>query len=639
MSGSSDYTTTPNLALFKPISNRAIGTWGDLWNSNADTLDGAMANLSGGPFLPLTGGSVSGPITLPGNATTALQAIPLQQLTAAVTVSVKTYGAVGNGTTNDTTAIQAASNAIPASGGILLFPPGVYLVTSQITVPSNTIVQGQGATLLGSFAVAQAILTNRNFAATTLTDHDITVRDLTLDYGSSPPNGGSHAIHFMMVRNVCVTNCTFQCRGAGDGVSLPGSYNAIIEGCTAYGFTNSAYDFWWGCSNGRVIGCYAETAASAQMVAWNPENTAEQSNALSSYSFMLANCTLVCTGPNAIPSQLEPLVGGNYAGNIAVLGNTFYNSYLVMRGATSNAVVANNVFDSVAGGVGVIVVVPRNGGTPANFTITGNTIVNPATTAANTAVINAPISGALIANNAIFGGVAGVTGIDTGSATPTVHGNYISNGIINSTLSTAQTDTLRLGRGLKFGSQTATGPGDFSKHIDLYGGQAGINVQGGGLTTYTTPSGGAHEFYTGATQLGYINGGGLTLSGAVTVGGVGNFGGGINFDNIVAGTPTDLSKHITLIGGFGLSASSGQLNLVVPAGQGIVHYIGGAVVGEQFPNGFWSVGLQSQGGLGVFGAAILASKPTLTGAKGGNTALASVIAALVAYGMATDSTT
>ena len=39
MSGNSDYTTTPNLALFKPISNRAIGTWGDLWNSNADKLD------------------------------------------------------------------------------------------------------------------------------------------------------------------------------------------------------------------------------------------------------------------------------------------------------------------------------------------------------------------------------------------------------------------------------------------------------------------------------------------------------------------------------------------------------------------------------------------------------------------------
>jgi hypothetical protein len=61
MSGSSDYTTTPHLGLYKPVRNMAIGTWGDLWNSNADALDSAIHFASGGgPFLPLAGGSVSG---------------------------------------------------------------------------------------------------------------------------------------------------------------------------------------------------------------------------------------------------------------------------------------------------------------------------------------------------------------------------------------------------------------------------------------------------------------------------------------------------------------------------------------------------------------------------------------------------
>ena len=75
MSGSPDYTTTPNLALFKPISNRATGTWGDLWNSNADKLDATMANLSGGPFLPIAGGTMTGAVVLAG-ISTAPTAVP-----------------------------------------------------------------------------------------------------------------------------------------------------------------------------------------------------------------------------------------------------------------------------------------------------------------------------------------------------------------------------------------------------------------------------------------------------------------------------------------------------------------------------------------------------------------------------------
>ena len=49
--------------------------------------------------------------------------------------------------------------------------------------------------------------------------------------------------------------------------------------------------------------------------------------------------------------------------------------------------------------------------------------------------------------------------------------------------------------------------------------------------------------------------------------------------------------------------------------------------------------LQVAGGVGAYGAAPPASKPSFTGAKGGNTALASVIAVLVAAGFATDTTT
>lgn len=54
------------------------------------------------------------------------------------TVSVKDFGAVGDGVADDTAAIQAAIDSIAATGGSVYFPvPAIYLITSQINVTSN----------------------------------------------------------------------------------------------------------------------------------------------------------------------------------------------------------------------------------------------------------------------------------------------------------------------------------------------------------------------------------------------------------------------------------------------------------------------------------------------------------------------
>ena len=47
-------------------------------------------------------------------------------------LNVKDYGAVGNGSTADATAIQAAINAVPAAGGTVYFPAGTYIIPKTI---------------------------------------------------------------------------------------------------------------------------------------------------------------------------------------------------------------------------------------------------------------------------------------------------------------------------------------------------------------------------------------------------------------------------------------------------------------------------------------------------------------------------
>jgi len=72
-------------------------------------------------------------------------------------VSVKDFGAVGDGITDDTTAIQAAVNALSAAGvgGTVYLPAGTYKVTSNITItwpngadsntPARITIRGEGA--------------------------------------------------------------------------------------------------------------------------------------------------------------------------------------------------------------------------------------------------------------------------------------------------------------------------------------------------------------------------------------------------------------------------------------------------------------------------------------------------------------
>src|ERR1700730_5884187 len=81
-----------------------------------------------------------------------------------VTINVQNYGATGNGVTDDTVAINLGIAAIPATGAILYFPCGSYVVSNSLTkiVTSNVTVTGPSTDCVtlkasgsGSFVVLQ----------------------------------------------------------------------------------------------------------------------------------------------------------------------------------------------------------------------------------------------------------------------------------------------------------------------------------------------------------------------------------------------------------------------------------------------------------------------------------------------------
>lgn len=62
-------------------------------------------------------------------------------------VTVDSFGAIGDGSANDTTAIQNAFNATPAGGTLLFSPNKTYWVSSINVSNKNITVQGYGATI------------------------------------------------------------------------------------------------------------------------------------------------------------------------------------------------------------------------------------------------------------------------------------------------------------------------------------------------------------------------------------------------------------------------------------------------------------------------------------------------------------
>jgi len=100
-------------------------------------------------FAPTAAGSLIGSVAVVSNATNSPVIIALSGIGAATTIiNVTAYGATGNGSTDDTAAINNAIRAL-TSGATLLFPCGTYKTTSQLTINvSNITIDGSGCAVI-----------------------------------------------------------------------------------------------------------------------------------------------------------------------------------------------------------------------------------------------------------------------------------------------------------------------------------------------------------------------------------------------------------------------------------------------------------------------------------------------------------
>lgn len=190
-------------------------------------------------------------------------------------VSVKhpAYGAKGDGSTDDTEAINAAITAASTSGNRLYFPPGTYIVSSPIVIPAYVVINGSGKQVQGGgsrtiikasagFVGAGILDISRNVAATT--GYGCKIEDLCVDGTSvagvhgiyaSTANGGPAAFK---ITNVWIWAC------GGSGVYLGAAWSFVLD--TVVVSASGSHNFFIGNTGGTGItstltNCYAKTTA------------------------------------------------------------------------------------------------------------------------------------------------------------------------------------------------------------------------------------------------------------------------------------------------------------------------------------------------------------------------------------------
>jgi hypothetical protein len=198
--------------------------------------------------------NISNPLAVPANS---------------LSITDPSYGAVGDGVTDCTTALQNCIYAATSQGKTVWMPAGTYVITGSINLPSNATVQGAGmwyTTLIGNASLYNTSSSKRvtlNGAGNNIHLSDFAIVGFLNYRNDSEPNdglGGSYGTGSTISRiwvehtktgawlinssGPVVDGCRFR-NTIADGCNLcVGMQNTTVTNCTARGTGDDCFAIW-----------------------------------------------------------------------------------------------------------------------------------------------------------------------------------------------------------------------------------------------------------------------------------------------------------------------------------------------------------------------------------------------------------
>jgi polygalacturonase len=245
-----------------------------------------------------------------------------------------TYGAVGDGLSNDTTAIQAAFTAASTLGVRVVVIPRTanwYKITSSLVVPSNVVVYLLGTLKLASGSTNAQILnlgSNVSILGPGTVDcsnvagtagiyasgsTNIYIRDIT------STNAANWPVNIAACTNVTLEDCTFSNSGASAEFA-GASTNCWAIRCQIYGINDQGFAFYGGVTDSGIV----------DSLSYNNNYTGI---ALLSDQYQSAPCKRILISNNIchdnMASGIEignaPGAAGNHS-DVSVVGNVLHNN-------------------------------------------------------------------------------------------------------------------------------------------------------------------------------------------------------------------------------------------------------------------------------------------------------------------------
>jgi hypothetical protein len=307
-------------------------------------------------------------------------------------VNVKSYGAKGDGSTDDSTAITNAIAALPVNGGTLHFPPGDYVCASSLNLDDKRSIILQGA---GGRSAGASVTTRITYSGTgsgrflsCRSCYGISIRDMWVAYSSGSYTGNLIDFSHSDTGGDGAYHSIERCLIGGTGSSTRTAVGVNVNKSQTSSITDS---FVINCDIGvkgkSVNGDYA-ASWKIDTVAFNTNTTAHIRNA--GNAWLVQNCTfeslasgaagayshdanVICNGITFISNWTGDVTSGTAAQftvagtDIVFIGNEIQSNgsgtgISIDNGLTNSTgiVITGNRFNSLTNGIVVAAKVTNN---------------------------------------------------------------------------------------------------------------------------------------------------------------------------------------------------------------------------------------------------------------------------------------